>query len=328
MPVNYENETLYSSEELSQILKVTQEEITQFVKDKHFNTIVLQDEIYVTKNTLENFFDEYFSFKGIAVDNNCYKIPDWLRNCTSPWAVTLIQMYQKSFNHPSPVSPEQGEFLKSLVCNINPSNIVEIGCFTGISTIWIASGLEQIGSSATIHAVDLFDDIMPWLPHRYGYLSNPLKYAQESVASAQLSHRIKFHKMNSQEMGRKYHEIINKSIDFIYIDGDHSKWGCLYDFTLFYPHVSVGGYILLHDIYPEDCGWEGPRYVIDKLLKNNPHFDLAEIKTSPNNFGIALIRKLSRDRKLDFAASLLKTHTWQRIKNNPLSKLMKQYFLR
>ncbi|MDM9381592.1 CmcI family methyltransferase [Chlorogloeopsis sp. ULAP01] len=327
MPVDYDNETFYSSEELSQILRVTPEDVIAFVKDKNFNTVKLQNVIHIPKNTLEDFFDKYFSFQGITGDRNYYRIPDWLKNSTSPWAITLTKMYQKTFNYPSPLSPEQGEFLKSLVCNIKPKNVLEIGCFTGISTIWMAAGLEQIGNPATIHSVDLFDDIMPWLPHRYGYLSNPLEFAQESVATAQLSHRIKFHKMNSQEMGKKYHEIINEPIDFLFIDGDHTKRGCLTDLILFYPHVSIGGYILLHDIYPEDCDWDGPRFVIDKFLQNNSHFDLVEVNTSPNNFGIALIRKLSIDRKLDFAARLLKTPSWQRIKNNPIGKIMKKLIL-
>ncbi|MFQ4140950.1 class I SAM-dependent methyltransferase [Chlorogloeopsis sp. ULAP02] len=328
MPVNYENETLYSSEELSQILKVPQEEVTTFVKDRNINTVKLQNVIHIPKHTLEDFFDDYFAFKGMAGDRNYYKIPDWLNNCTSSWAITLTKMYQKSFNYPSPLSPEQGEFMKSLVCNINPKNVLEIGCFTGISTIWMAAGLEQIESPATIHSVDLFDDIMPWLPHRYGYLSNPLEYAQESVVTAQLSHRIKFHKMNSQEMGKKYHEIINKPIDFLFIDGDHTKRGCLTDLILFYPHVSIGGYILLHDIYPDNCDWDGPRFVIDKFLKNNSHFDLVEVKTSPNNFGMALIRKLSNDGKLNFADRLLKTQIWQQLKKNSVSQWITEFVFR
>jgi predicted O-methyltransferase YrrM len=123
-------------------------------------------------------------------------------------------------------------------------------------------------------------------------LRDPLDYAQACVLSAGLSHRVKFHKMNSLEMGRRFKELILHPIDFLFIDGDHTWEGCTSDFMNFYPYVSPGGYIMLHDIYPEHCGWDGPRYVIDEWLNYHPNLKLIEIQTSPSNFGMALIRKL------------------------------------
>lgn len=292
MPVILENETFYSVQELSQILQIPQDEVTTFIELRNFAGDNISGIPHVRKDNLEKFFEEYFSVKNLATERR-YEIPEYLRSCSSPWAVTLVKMYEKRVNFPASISPEQGELLKSVVCNVNPNNVVEIGCFTGISTLWIASGLEQIGSRATIHSIDLFNEIFPWIPIRYGCLLNPYEFAQECVASAQLSHRIKFYKMNSVEAGQRVHEITNEPIDFLFIDGDHTKQGCSTDWMLFSPHVSVGGYIVLHDIYPEHCGWDGPRYVIDEYIKGNPHFELIEIKTSPHNFGMAIVRKLS-----------------------------------
>ncbi|MBW4557175.1 MAG: class I SAM-dependent methyltransferase [Trichormus sp. ATA11-4-KO1] len=294
MPVNYGNETFYSVEELSQPTNIPIRELKNFVDHAVHTNLQLKDIQgipHINKHDLDILFESLFLFKGIPDDRE-HKIPDYLNNCTSPWATTLIKMYNNKINFPAAVSPEQGEFLKSIVCNINPNNILEIGCFTGISTIWMAAGLEQIASQTTIHAVDLFNEILPWLPHRYGYLSDPLDYAQTCALSAQLSHRIKFHKMNSLEMGKRFNELINQPIDFLFIDGDHTREGCMSDFMNFYPFVSKGGYIMLHDIYPEDCGWDGPRYVIDEWISKNSNLGLVEIKTSPCNFGMALIRKL------------------------------------
>lgn len=295
MPVNYENEIFYSIEELTIPTNINLEELNNFIintNNKTFAKKQIQGKIHINKNDLNIFFENFLSLKGIPQDRQ-YKIPNYLQNCTSAWATTLIEMYSKKVNFPAAVSPEQGEFLKSIVSNINPGNVLEIGCFTGISTLWMAAGLEQIGSKATIHAVDLFNDILPWLPHRYGYLSNPLEYARNCALSAGLAHKIKFHKMNSGEMAKRFPEIINQQIDFLFIDGDHTKEGCMIDFVNFYPYVSTGGYIMLHDIYPEHCGWEGPRYVIDEWLIHHSHLKLVEIKTSPTNFGMALIRKIA-----------------------------------
>lgn len=141
--------------------------------------------------------------------------------------------------------------------------------------------------------------------------------------------------MPSSELGKRFTEVIGKPIDFLFIDGDHSIHGCLNDFVLFYPQVSLGGYILLHDIHPEYSGWDGPRYLIDNFVKNSPHFSLVEIDTSPHNFGIAVIRKLSEDKylhpganvKIEFHRTkgmLARTQLWSHIRNSQLGKLIKK----
>ncbi|GAP98477.1 O-methyltransferase [Leptolyngbya sp. NIES-2104] len=292
MPINVEYETFYSVQELSQILHTTDEEVIALLTSGSFRSDEIQGRLHLNKGDLEKFFDHYFAVKGIS-DDRQYRIPKYLKSSPEPWANTLSQMYEKKVNCPASISPEQGEFLKSLVANINPSTVVEIGCFTGVSTIWMAAGLEQIASSAVIHAIDLFDEILPWMPTRHGCLLDPYSYATERVAEAQLSHRIKFHKMNSIEAGHRLDQIVDRPIDFLFIDGDHTRQGCLTDWMLFYPQVSVGGYIVLHDIYPEHCGWEGPRYVLDECIKNNHQFAMTEIKTSPCNFGMAIVQKLA-----------------------------------
>jgi predicted O-methyltransferase YrrM len=321
MPVNYEAEVFYSIEELSQRFKVTQEELIKLVAEKRFTKHNVNGDLYLKKDELENFINELLPSQGIS--HKYYEIPEYLKNCTSSWVVTLVKMYQEEFTYPDSISPDQGELLKTFVCNIAPKNILEIGCFTGVSTIWLAAGLEQTGNRGTVHSVDLFNDIIPNLPNHCGYLSNPLEYAQRCVDAAQLSHRVKFYKNNSIEVGEKIHEILNDSIDFLFIDGDHSVEGCYNDFILFYPHVSVGGYIVLHDIYPDFCGHYGPMHIIDKFIKKSPHFDLLEIKTSPINFGMAVIRKLGKDRNLELRSKLRQTAIWQKIKGKPLGNLIR-----
>lgn len=325
MPVTHETEVLYSTEELSQIFQVPHEEITKVVTEKKFNQHNVNGGSYLKKDELESFVEELLLSLGLS--HKYYEIPDFLKNCSAPWANTLVKMYQNKITCPASISPTQGDFLKTLVCNIAPKNILEIGCFTGISTIWMAAGLEQIGNNGTIHSIDLFVDIMPRIPVLRAYLPNPLEYAQKSVENAQLSHRVKFYKNNSVAVGEKFNEILNEPIDFLYIDGDHTIDGCYKDFMLFYPHVSVGGYIVLHDIYPEFCGWDGPRYVIDKFIKNSPHFDLLEVKTSPINFGMAVIRKLSQDKNLELRSQLTNTPIWQSIKGKPIGNLIKKTIL-
>jgi predicted O-methyltransferase YrrM len=326
MLVNSETKNLYSTGQLSHLFRVPHEKIIKVITEKKISINTINGVTYLQKAQLENFIDELLLTLGIS--RTYYEIPEYLKTCTSSWAVTLVKMYQDKFTCPDSISPDQGDFLRTLVCNIAPKNILEIGCFTGVSTVWLATGLEQIGSRGIVHSVDLFNDIMPMLPNHCGYLTNPLEYAQKSVDAAQLSHRVKFYKNNSREVGEKVHELLSEPIDFLFIDGDHTIEGCVSDFMLFYPHVSVGGYIVLHDIYPKFCGWGGPRYVIDNIIKKSPHFDLLEVKTSPANYGLAVIRKLDKDRKLEFRIKLRKTASWQRIKHKPLGKFLRKIFLK
>lgn len=77
----------------------------------------------------------------------------------------------------------------------------------------------------------------------------------------------------------------------LYIDGDHTIPGCLRDFSLYEPFVAKGGYIILHDIYPQS-GWDGPRHVLDTVIPTRKDLSVVEIYTRPNNFGMSIIRKL------------------------------------
>lgn len=138
----------------------------------------------------------------------------------------------------------------------------------------------------------------------------------------------------------KINKLINKPIDLLFIDGDHSIRGCMNDFALLYPHVSTGGYIVLHDIYPEHCGYEGPRYIIDHCIKKSSYFDFVEIGTHPYNFGMAIIQKKIEGNKkfypgvnlrLDIIRSkayLQKTPVCGKIKDKPIGKFVKRILKR
>lgn len=299
MPINFEGNIFYSVRELSHLLAaphlsrnlaVTEDNVTTFILEKDFNKKQMDGTWYLQRESLGDFFAQFSSLLGVSPQY--YEIPEDLKNDASLWANTLVKMYQEKFTWPAVLAPEQGKLLRNLVLDNSPENIVEIGCFIGASTIWMASALQQLGGNRFIHSIDLFADIMPPHGQPYRYLRDPLEYAQSCAASAQLSHLIEFHQMDSKEMGTRYGELINKPIDLLFIDGDHSIEGCLSDFILFYPYVAAGGYIVLHDIYPEYCGCDGPRYVIDKFIKNSTNFEVLEVNVGSSNYGMAVVRKL------------------------------------
>lgn len=60
-------------------------------------------------------------------------------------------------------------------------------------------------------------------------------------------------------------EISDESLDFVYIDGDHTFEGCCLDFDLFFPKIKKGGFIYGDDYLSNN--WWGTG-VIDALHKN------------------------------------------------------------
>lgn len=70
------------------------------------------------------------------------------------------------------------------------------------------------------------------------------------------------------------HMAVNKfednSIDFLYLDANHSYAPCLQDINLWYPKVKIGGVLSGHDYYNGDDKGAGVKKAVDEFaLKNN-----------------------------------------------------------
>jgi predicted O-methyltransferase YrrM len=296
---------LYSAEALARSLsvpnmgrevEVTTDDLVRFARAENLAVTEADGAAYFERRTLSALLEKFAAHLGLPKRHHA--LPQYLRDCATPWATTLVRMYEGDLAWPAALPPGQGELLKTLVGNIAPQRVVEIGCFIGISSVWMAAALEEIGGEGHIHSIDLFTEIMPGPHVHHRYHSDPLSYAQEAATAASLSHRVRFHKAHSHEIQRLAPEVFNQPIDLLFIDGDHSIEGCAGDFLLYAPHVRAGGYILLHDIYPDACGCDGPRWVIDELVNRSPNFALIEIPTLPTGYdqtrgyGIAVIRKV------------------------------------
>ncbi len=56
----------------------------------------------------------------------------------------------------------------------------------------------------------------------------------------------------------------------------------------------AGGYVLLHDTYPELCGsHEGPRHILDAInVITQGCYEKCELNLSPLNYGMGLLRRV------------------------------------
>jgi predicted O-methyltransferase YrrM len=276
--------------ELASLLGISRTSFLDFVAGSNLEQLFQQQRI--RNHDLPELLARYKAEFNLS--SKCWPVPEWLSSASGATSQTLVEMYHTEASFPSSLPPSQGKILYELILENQPENVIEIGCFIGISSLWIASALEQLGKGH-VFSVDLFAEKTPLPPAHWGYLESPLDFASEKAEQAGLSNRVDFIQSKSGVFGKNLRSYTNAKIDFLFIDGDHRIGGCIDDLITFYPHVTEGGKILLHDTNPEHCAWQGPRYLLDNVFDDPSLFDVREIETEPN-FGMALITKL-RDSK-------------------------------
>ncbi len=175
---------------------------------------------------------------------------------------------------------------------IRPVLVVEIGCFIGFSTLHFAQAIREQGFGKMI-SIDPFD----WDVDAGKGMENREVVALRYWQKADILDTLHYVKGYSTDVYDSIKQKINNQIDLLYIDGDHSIKGVFSDFNTYYNDVRVGGYIILHDIYPSMCGEYGPRTLIDRLKAKRlipGKIELLEMSTK-DGFGVAVLRKVSSD---------------------------------
>lgn len=110
-------------------------------------------------------------------------------------------------------------------------NMIEIGSHAGESTfMWGASGFFN-----KIVAIDPFQMNYAWAIKKL-YKQN-ISYFDTITTVENFSFRVD-------------NKFATESIDFLYVDGEHTLWDLTQDLELYEPKVKVGGYIAGHDYSP------------------------------------------------------------------------------
>lgn len=131
----------------------------------------------------------------------------------------------------------QGRVLSMFSHMINPTNILEIGTFTGYSALCLAEGMQADGRLITLDKnKELFDRV-----NRY-------------FQSSDFADLIDFRIGNAVEMIPG----ININLDLVFIDADKENYNTYYD--LVFDKVNAGGYIIVDNVL-----WYGK--VIEKFRK-------------------------------------------------------------
>ena len=190
----------------------------------------------------------------------------------------LVRQTHIRTNYPQMLSGEiQGRLLTILVEVSRSKDILEIGCFTGYSSVCMAYGLGEDGHIDSLEINDELEDLI-----------------REGFSRAGVSDRITLHFGDAKDTLRLLSSQ-GRSYDLVYIDANKREYCEYYD--LLFDMVRPGGLILADDILwdgklygetlPSDAQTQGIARFND-LVASDPR---VEVVILPIRDGLSLIRK-------------------------------------
>lgn len=256
-----------------------------------------------------------------------WAFPQYLVNPGCRWLTALKELYEHPVCFPASLSPEAGLMVHGLVRNLRPRVIIEVGTFCSVSTHWMASALLENGcvpgKDAVIHCFDDFGPVEkgPW--REVEMREGRLEFVKERLEKAGLLEFVRFHPGDSSGNIQAAQDDLRAlgGVDLAFIDGDHTVPGAVADFVATEPVLNTGGYVILHDTFPDQCGGHmGPRHILDHVRTHATEPDRASIKSifvkpdeaapeeqpvgegvydrvdvylGPMNYGLGLLRRLA-----------------------------------
>lgn len=177
--------------------------------------------------------------------------------------VKLLKLGIFKWNIPTYTTADELFILYDLAKSLETISIgVEIGSYTGASSLMIAKGLNKYSK---LYCIDTWEnDAMTE--------GNWNTYDVFSKNTQLVANKINTVKSNSTDAAIGF----NKEIDFLFIDGDHSYDGVKADVDAWFVKLKRSGVIIMHDI-----GWaEGVIKVTKKKIIPN----LSSFNQLPNMF--------------------------------------------
>lgn len=159
----------------------------------------------------------------------------------SPMDELLLSLYRETYLHtmnPRMVSgPVQGRFLQMICEMTRPSRVLEIGTFTGFSTICMARGMAKDSQLITIEANEELEEMI-----------------RKYLALAEVDDRVRLIIGDAKEVI----PALEGPFDLVYIDADKLHYPLYYDLVI--EKVAQGGLILADNVL-----WDGK--VVDPRAK-------------------------------------------------------------
>lgn len=209
-----------------------------------------------------------------------YQLPSREARFAVPWTYRGRGLFRAINAHQT---PHEIEALYREVCALRPRTVVEIGTARG-GTLYLWT--QAADDDAHLVSVDL--------PGGFG--GGGYHPAREALyrAFARARQRIDLFRADShasQTLERVRECLAGQTVDFLFIDGDHTYAGVRADFAQYGPLVRPGGIIGFHDIMPRP---DVPQIEVDRLWAQlRDRYDTTEFVT-PNRegrrIGVGLLR--------------------------------------
>jgi predicted O-methyltransferase YrrM len=169
---------------------------------------------------------------GLSDELNTYLLASSLRE-----PQVLQKLRQETAEHPMSqmqISPEQGQFMALLMQLTGAKKTLEVGVFTGYSSLWVALALPADGQ---VIACDVSEEYTT-IARRYWQLAGVADKIDLHIAPA------------LETLDRLLTEGHANSFDFAFIDADKSSYDAYYERSL--QLVRVGGLIAIDNMF-----WSG-----------------------------------------------------------------------
>lgn len=167
------------------------------------------------------------------MDELNHALEEYLEQHVTPMDEVLTALYRETYLHemnPRMMSgPVQGRFLQLLCQLMHPSRVLEIGTFTGFSTICMARGMATDSLLTTIEANQEYEGII-----------------RKYLAQAGVADRVQLIIGDA----RKVIPSLTDSYDLVFIDADKVSYPEYYDLVI--DKVASGGLILADNVI-----WDG-----------------------------------------------------------------------
>jgi len=229
---------------------------------------------------------------------------DGMQQIAEMWNVTKQNKKIRSFFNPvGKIMQHEKEavcFMDYVVTQLNkidgPKTFVEIGCLRGNNFVFMGNTLSHYFDDVVGIAMDISDPNSGFARHLEGVTLD------SHIANHSPSFKWDFIEgdSHSQEILDKLSKTLEgRTIDMLFIDGDHEAEGCRQDFTMYTPLVSVNGIIGVHDAcYKSYPGEINQAYGVQiwKDLRTDPTRVMFS-QNYGNRRGIGTVIKTSIDQK-------------------------------
>lgn len=143
------------------------------------------------------------------------------------------------------------------------SNIIEIGCWKGKSSHAIAKGIRDSNKKMNLTCIDTFKGAEgdPEQQQR-AIEESPLEEFKKNMKNFEINILV----MDSK---KAYYKFKDESIDFLFLDSDHTYDHTITELKLWWPKIKQGGILCGHD-YKE--GYKAVKRAVDEFfIKNKIH---------------------------------------------------------